>query len=232
MPESLNLYEHSALRRVTGPAIRPGGVAITGRALEHMLLHAGSRVLDVGSGAGATLEYLAGRGLFAVGVDKSPAMLRDAVVSRAATAMAEELPFADHAFDAVFCECALSLTGDPVAALGEMRRVLKPGGMLAVSDLYARGEVDGAAVNGVSTCLANMAGLDECRARIQDAGFEILVEEDQTRKLKELAARIIFEHGGLEHFWASLIGRSGAACMAGRISKAKPGYYLITARRK
>lgn len=231
MPESLNLYEQSALRRLTGPAVRPGGVEVTGRALELMGLAAGSRVLDVGSGLGATLEYLTDRGFFAVGVDKSPAMLGDAAISRAAAAMAECLPFADGVFDAVFCECALSLTGDPGAALGEMRRVLKPGGTLAVSDLYARGDVDGAVVEGVSTCLANMAGLEECRARIQAAGFDVLAEEDQTIKLKELAARIIFEHGSLERFWAGLLGRSGAACVAGHIGKARPGYYLMTARR-
>ncbi len=40
--------------------------------------------------------------------------------------------------DALFAECSLSLLGAAEPAVAEFRRVLRPGGLLVVSDLYAR----------------------------------------------------------------------------------------------
>jgi ubiquinone/menaquinone biosynthesis C-methylase UbiE len=45
---------------------------------------------------------------------------------------AVELPFRDASFDAVCCFAALHLFADPLAALDEMRRVLRPGGRIAI----------------------------------------------------------------------------------------------------
>jgi ubiquinone/menaquinone biosynthesis C-methylase UbiE len=44
------------------------------------------------------------------------------------------LPFEDASFDAAFCHAVLQHLADPVAALQEMRRVLKPGGVIGVAD--------------------------------------------------------------------------------------------------
>jgi SAM-dependent methyltransferase len=44
---------------------------------------------------------------------------------------AEELPFDDESFDAVFSQLALNFMGDPVVGVTEMRRVARPGGMIA-----------------------------------------------------------------------------------------------------
>jgi ubiquinone/menaquinone biosynthesis C-methylase UbiE len=45
-----------------------------------------------------------------------------------------ELPFADASFDAVLAHTLLIHLNDPLKALKEMRRILKPGGIVAISD--------------------------------------------------------------------------------------------------
>jgi ubiquinone/menaquinone biosynthesis C-methylase UbiE len=97
----------------------------------------GRRVLDVGCGTGRLLAALAGRyACKAWGVDPSPEMLEVArarlprtVALRAAAA--EQLPFRDGWFERVTLSLVLHHTDAP-AALGEARRVLAPGGGLAI----------------------------------------------------------------------------------------------------
>ncbi len=97
----------------------------------------GQRVLDVGCGPGALTSELARRaGARAVSaVDPSPAFVEaararnpDADVRQAA---AEELPFDDDAFDATLAQLVVHFMADPVAGLREMRRVTRPGGVVA-----------------------------------------------------------------------------------------------------
>jgi len=118
------------------------------RALVAALLrrHGGSlrRVLDVGCGTGGTLRALGARAAggvppVAVGVDAAPLALQLAQkggLTRLAAGAAEALPFRDGAFDACLCLDLLyhEAVGDEVTALRECRRVLRPGGLLVVTD--------------------------------------------------------------------------------------------------
>lgn len=104
-------------------------------------LEPGMRLLDCGCGTGSITRGLAaavapGR---VVGADIDPRVLE---IARAADgpdieyveAAIESLPFPDHSFDVVFAHTLLMHTVDPHAALREARRVLRPGGLLAVVD--------------------------------------------------------------------------------------------------
>lgn len=106
------------------------------------------RVLDVGCGIGQALFPLAvSRGAYGVGVDLSEAALRmgrelyAAHLPRAkvafAAAAAESLPFADATFDVVNCGLALPYM-DNASAIGEVARVLRPGGMFLLKIHHAR----------------------------------------------------------------------------------------------
>ena len=110
---------------------------------ERLLLRPGMRVLDAGCGRGRHCHALALAGVIAVGVDLSLDDVRAArdewsaiapdmpcVVARADTA---RLPFADGAFDRVVCSEVLEHLPDWQAALAELDRVLKPGGLIALS---------------------------------------------------------------------------------------------------
>ncbi len=99
-----------------------------------MLPDAPCRVLDVGCGSGAFTFMLKDEGFDAVGVDWS---LRDLDNSRSDVCFyvmdAHDLKFADASFDCVALLEVLEHLENPVKALKEMYRVLKPGGCLIVS---------------------------------------------------------------------------------------------------
>jgi arsenite methyltransferase len=101
----------------------------------------GGTALDVGSGPGtvtSSLARAAGEDGLALGVDISEAMLARAVRNEAGPqvgflrADAQRLPLRDNTVDAVVSLAVLQLVPNPAAALGEMARVLRPGGRLAV----------------------------------------------------------------------------------------------------
>lgn len=105
-------------------------------------LGAGDRVLDVGCGAGAALEYaseLVTDGRLA-GVDPTPKLARKAAerVPEAVVEVAgvESLPFDDDAFDVAWSISAFHHWPDPEAGLSEVRRVLELGGRLLIAEWH------------------------------------------------------------------------------------------------
>jgi ubiquinone/menaquinone biosynthesis C-methylase UbiE len=111
-------------------------------------LHPGQRILDVGCGPGTiTHEFaaIAGATGYVIGIDSAPEVVelaRQATYDGAAAAAptefqvgnAEGLGFPDHDFDVVHAHQVLQHLGDPVKALQEMARVVRPGGIIAVRD--------------------------------------------------------------------------------------------------
>jgi SAM-dependent methyltransferase len=90
----------------------------------------GARVLDVGCGPGGYLEALPS-GVRAVGLDLSPGMASEAAAhAPALVGDAASLPFADATFDRVLAPHMLYHCPDIPAAVAELRRVLRPGGVL------------------------------------------------------------------------------------------------------
>lgn len=93
----------------------------------------GHRVLELGFGTGALLVSAAHRGLSVVGVDPSPAMQRVAarrlrrhgLSPSCVRARAQELPFAEGAFDTVIATFPTSYIADPTT-LTRVARVLAP----------------------------------------------------------------------------------------------------------
>lgn len=97
----------------------------------------GSRVLDVGCGPGALTSALAGvvgaENVSAVDPSEPFAEVASARVSGAdvRVAPAESLPFEDDIFDATLAQLVVNFMGDPERGVGEMRRVTRPGGVVA-----------------------------------------------------------------------------------------------------
>jgi ubiquinone/menaquinone biosynthesis C-methylase UbiE len=107
-----------------------------------LALGSGSRVLEVGCGAGGLIALLAGttpRLGLAVGIDPSRLAVDEACsLDRAEgrshpaflAADGRALPFADAGFDAAFCSRVLVHAPEPPRILDEMVRVVRPGGRL------------------------------------------------------------------------------------------------------
>jgi demethylmenaquinone methyltransferase / 2-methoxy-6-polyprenyl-1,4-benzoquinol methylase len=97
----------------------------------------GDRVLDAACGTGDLALAAAGAGASeVVGVDFSPRMLERARRKSAAIEWVQgdilELPFADGSFDAATVGFGVRNVADLERGLRELRRVLRPGGRLAV----------------------------------------------------------------------------------------------------
>jgi SAM-dependent methyltransferase len=95
-------------------------------------------LLDVGCGTGFFLAELAREHPRAIGLDVSHAMLqvsaRYVPGARVVAGDAERLPFADRAFDAVFCKGSLHHLRDHAGFLAACRRLLRPNGVLILSE--------------------------------------------------------------------------------------------------
>jgi ubiquinone/menaquinone biosynthesis C-methylase UbiE len=108
-------------------------------------LKPGMRVLDVGCGGGSItlgLAHAVAPGE-AVGIDSSPASIERASERvaaqgiagvRFATGDAAKLPFEPASFDVVFAHALLQHVEDPLQVAKELRRVLRPGGVIGVAD--------------------------------------------------------------------------------------------------
>ena len=95
------------------------------------------RVLDVGTGTGTVAALACARAATVTAVDAEPSMLEiargQAPDAETHHAVLPHLPFPDGCFDAVVANFVINHVGDPGAAVREMRRILRPGGRLAVT---------------------------------------------------------------------------------------------------
>lgn len=163
----------------------------------------GERVLDVACGTGIALRLATDAldgGEKVVGLDANPGMLD--VARRVGPAGAEwheapadDMPFPDGGFDLALCSMGLQFFADPPAALGEIRRVLAPGGRLAwctpgpVPELFVA--IDEALTNhvgpGASMFVHAVFSLhdgDEAHTMMTEAGFDGVALEQTSIELR------------------------------------------------
>lgn len=97
----------------------------------------GVRVVDVGTGSGDAAGRAVERGAHATGVDVASAMVEIAArrhpQATFVQASAKALPFTHESFDAAVGNIVIQHVGEPADAVRELRRVLVPGGRIALS---------------------------------------------------------------------------------------------------
>ncbi len=202
--------------------LSPGGAAEVARVLEGVDLR-GRRVLDIGCGLGG-IDVLLARDHHAgsvVGIDLEPGLVQRARERFAAAGLAGTIdaqvvvpgpfPFADGSFDVVFSKDSLVQIPDKRAIFAEVLRVLRPGGLLVMSDWLRGGEgayspqmLEFFRLEGITY---NMASIGQSRAALEAAGFEDIQIRDRNEWYRALAVR---EHASLAGEWyPTLVERLG-----------------------
>ncbi len=199
-----SVYEHPAVRWLLGGELHPGGEETTRRALELITLARGDRLLDVASGSGAA-ALLAARefGASVAGVDYS----ERAVLGATATARAERLDYRvrfargdaealalpDRSVEAVLCECSLCTFPDKPRAVAEMRRVLRPGGRVAISDVVVDPErLPDELLGPIATvaCVGSALTRSGYEELLAGAGIDVFAVEARDQDAASFAERI------------------------------------------
>jgi ubiquinone/menaquinone biosynthesis C-methylase UbiE len=131
----VGFYERRILPRVIDFAMRSKRLA---KLRECVVGEAQGRVLEIGIGSGLNLPFYRREVEAVLGVDPSPELLARARRQAAWVhfpvelyrGSAEELPLDDASVDSVVMTWTLCSVAEPAHALGEIRRVLRPGGAL------------------------------------------------------------------------------------------------------
>ncbi|KXF89246.1 class I SAM-dependent methyltransferase [Phaeobacter inhibens] len=137
------------------------------RAVGYVNEHRSGRVLEVGVGTGLSLPLYKSH-LKVTGIDFSEDMLRKAKKRVAENKLhhvealrqmdARALDFPDATFDTVSAMHVLSVVPDPEKVMGEIARVLKPGGKVVITNHFLREQGVLAFIERVSAPFANVLG--------------------------------------------------------------------------
>lgn len=173
--KSIELYLPVADRLSLNKALE---LRVLSRYLE---LRPGERILDVACGSGYWTRKLAATcGCTAVGIDLSETEIAVAQRHHSGAhctylqSSAETLPFPTATFDKVISVCALEHFSSDTAALAEMARVLKPGGILGISVDSMSGPFVTESYrkwHAQEHFVRNYYDLDSFRTKLQGAGF-------------------------------------------------------------
>jgi SAM-dependent methyltransferase len=175
-----------------------------------------------------------------MGIDRSSMLLEEGVRSSGGPPLVrgcvERIPIGDGIIEAVFCECVLSLCSDPLDTLREVMRVLQVGGYLVLTDIYSRdpsAPSQAAGSSSVNCCLQGAVGRTTVEARIASAGFDLLLWEDHSTLLKQLAGQLIWTYGSLDAFRPAVAGPDAAGSInsGGGAGDRRAGYYLLVAQK-
>jgi SAM-dependent methyltransferase len=139
-PEAVRVFEHAGWQRAA-PAYAATFAHATSRFIDHLLDAArvalGTRVLDVACGPGHVAAEAAARGAVPTGLDFSSAMIGVACAAYPEIHFelgdAEVMPYAGGSFDGVVSNFGIHHVPDPVKALREAWRVLRPDGRVAIT---------------------------------------------------------------------------------------------------
>ncbi len=202
------IYQSDWSKLLLGDSFHPGGTELTRDLARALRLAPGQRVLDVAAGPGTSAIALAqytgctvlGIDYGATAVEQATRAAQNAGVEHLVTFQqgdAERLPVADGTFDAVICECAFCTFPRKSVAAAEFRRVLRPGGLLGMSDLTRQGAVP-PELQGLLAwiaCIADALPLDEYTHYLTAAHLTVQHVEQRhdalTTMVREIQTRLL-----------------------------------------
>jgi len=194
------VYGHPLAEALVGESFHPGGLARTRELLTAAALPAGSRILDMGCGLGASARVAAAEfGLTVDAMDVSTTVLEQARGRSSGIditwhqADVTGVAAADETHDAVLAECVLA-AAPRAEAVAEIARILRPDGLLLISDVAVSGdaipgfEPDG--VLGTALCVASAWLPGEFDRRIGGNDLQVVHRWDHSNDILQLVDRV------------------------------------------
>jgi SAM-dependent methyltransferase len=197
-----NEFTRQAKQFASSPSITAAD--LTARFVDAVAAGPDTTILDVACGPGIVTVGIAAKARAVVAFDLTPEMLeqaRDRCGSAGLTNVtfrqgsATTLPFPDNSFDGVVTRLSIHHFNAPRQVLGEMFRVLKPGGKFVIADVISSPDAAESELHNAIEMLRDpshvrMLPVEELIAMITDAGFciERHTTWDQPRKFEEWAS--------------------------------------------
>jgi arsenite methyltransferase len=234
-------YDSLLKPKTPGNTERPGGIALTERALAQCQLPQQALVVDIGCGNATSVQHLATEnGYLAVGVDACDTRLHTVHCqypdTRLACGLGNQLPLPGGWVDGVLAECSISIMGHFQALFAEFGRILKSGGDLIASDLYARNPQGISMLRSLrGDCyLKNILTQAELFELLGQCGFAIRLWEDHSDQLNGFTMQWAMTFCSASNSKASKsspVEEPDALDLQLAISKARIGYYLLVAQK-
>ena len=249
------LYELEPVRGLLGDTLHPGGLALTHKLGKLVNIKKDEQVLDLACGRGAS-SLAVSRSFHCrmVGVEIGNTVVeatRQATESRIDGRVsflrgdAESMPFSAESFDAVLCECSMSLFPDKVQGVFEMARVLRVGGRLGVSDVTVEPgclpeELTGTL--GKLVCLSDALPVEGYRELLSGGGLTLTHQQDASESMTKLlgdvegklaALQLVHSYqGGSGPSW-DVVGQALriVANVKGLVQEGGIGYWLYVAEK-
>ena len=248
-------YGSEAARWLLGDRLHPGGARLTAGLIDALDAGPGSLVADVACGTGASaIQAAEETGCHVVGIDLAPANVEYARAAARTAGLAdrtrfvvgdaEALPLDDSSVDGVLCECALCTFPDKPAAVAEIARALRPGGVLALADIAAASDDLAGELRSLAAWVACIAaarpldaladlltanGLAVAHRERHDAALLALIErtEGRLRLARALRSSIPADLDGAIDRGLGIARAARQAVASGAL-----GYGIIVARRR
>ena len=218
-----DLYQSQLARTILGDTLHPGGLALTNRLGRLMGIQPDNWVVDLASARGHSA--MAVSRVFkcnVVGVEFGRAAVAEAHTAAQGSpggarsyhvqGDAERPPLRPGIFDAVFCECSMSLFLDKAGAVEQAAALLRPGGRFGLSDVTVEPdslpeELDGAV--GQLLCLTDALTVDGYIRLLEEAGLEMAHQVDASLEALKILDALEAKLGAYTA-WQKLTGQQGS----------------------
>lgn len=189
-----DVYQLPITKLLLGDSFHPGGLKLTQQLAQQSLINRNSLVLDIACGQATSAKYLVeqyGATVFALdlGLDNLKEVQSTLRSNKIKLVMADahQLPFPDNSLDVVLCECALCTFDDRDIALAEILRVLKPNGVIALSDFFLNQTIPSSLKQPLSKwlCIGDALSEVENKKQLIKIGFNRLKFIDQSKVIFE-----------------------------------------------
>ena len=210
---AVELYESCVFDQLLGDTLRPGGLELTAKVAEIAGIGQNHTVLDIACGKGTTAVFLAREyDCNVIGIDLSDKMIsscrsradEEEVTDKVSFVLGdgESLPFCDSSFDTVISECSFSLLPNKESAARGMKRILKSGGKLVMTDIILRGEVDRKLRSQITfpCCFAGAWQLEEYIKLFEQFGLQSPYIEDHSHELENVGYQLGVIFGSIDNF--------------------------------